>query len=331
MSCLFRVSNWGAQRLCAFISAWLLFFGAAVALAAAATTLPSTEGSISGPNGQLPTIAVAPEEIVHGFLNLDFSDHHLTSRGINLENKGLVTQQLLRLDWELYKPGPDRNQVFNEVTLTTSLWNDIDTHRSGVDRGNWNEIDPTIGPNLKFLDDWTFESPFTAFVSETGSFATCWAWDPKLTYHDHFLKNFSFNPYVEFFDELDNKITVELVPADSRRSYYGAIGADPTYVFQGLPLKLELPSYLTITGNDLYQRADGSGGGSGLGLFSTTFKATVPLELLSTRYGTWSVYGAVQYDYLDNPGLLDGNQLAGAALSRERSIVVFHGGITFRF
>ena len=88
---------------------------------------------------------------MHGLINLDFTDHHLTSRGINLENKGLITQQLLRLDWELYQAKPTADQAIDEVTLTTALWNDIDTHRSGVDPGNWNEIDPTIGPNVKFV------------------------------------------------------------------------------------------------------------------------------------------------------------------------------------
>jgi hypothetical protein len=268
---------------------------------------------------------------VHGVINLDFTDHHLTSRGINLENKGLITQQLLRLDWDLYQPKPAVDQAINEVTLTTAIWNDIDTHRSGVQMGNWNEIDPTIGPNVKFLKDWTFESPFIAFVSETGSYPTCWAWDPRLTYHDHFMKNFSINPYVEFFDELQNKITVVLDPATSETSYYGVIGLDPTYAFQQIPLKLELPTYLTIPGENFYQREDGTGGGTDVGLVSTTFKATVPLGFISPSYGKWSVYAAVQYDYLNNPGLLDGNEIAGAAQSRERNIVVFHGGITFRF
>jgi hypothetical protein len=308
-----------------------LLASAGLSVLNAATNPPAGDGSPSDPTTLTLTTKTTDEEIVHGLINLDFTDHHLTSRGINLENKGLVTQQLLRLDWELYKPKPATDQVFNELTLTTSLWNDIDTHRSGVDPGNWNEIDPAIGPNVKFLKDWTLESPFIAFVSETGSYPTCWAWDPKLTYHDHFVKNFSINPYVEFFDELQNKITVVLGPAQSHESYYGVVGMDPTYSFEKIPLKLELPTYATIPGENFYQRANGSGGGTDLGLFSTMFKATVPLNGISPAYGKWSVYAGVQYDYLNNPGLLDGNQIAGAAQSRERNIVVFHGGITFRF
>jgi hypothetical protein len=157
------------------------------------------------------------------------------------------------------------------------------------------------------------------------------AWDPRLTYHDHFVKDFSINPYVEFFDELQNKITVVTVPSMSQTSYYGVIGVDPTYAFEHIPLKLELPTSCLIPGKNFYQRADGTGGGTDMGLFATTFKATVPLECISPAYGKWSVYAGVQYDYLNNPGLLDGNDIAGAAQSRERNIVVFHGGISLRF
>lgn len=184
---------------------------------------------------------------------------------------------------------------------------------------------------MKFLKDWNFESPFTAYISETGSYPTCVAWDPRLTYHDHFIKDFSFNPYVEFFDELQNKITVVFDQAKSKESFYGVIGFDPTYSFKQIPLKLELPTYITLPGENFYQQVNGNGGGTGLGLVSTTLKATVPLRFVPPSYGKWSVYAGVQYDYLNNAGLLDGNQYAGAALSRERNLVVFHGGITVRF
>jgi hypothetical protein len=297
----------------------------------AAAALPAAAGSLSDPGALSTTNQVPPEDFVHGLVNLEFSDYHLTPRGINLQDKGLIFQPLVRLDWDLYKPKAAVDQAINEVTLTTAVWNDFDTVRSGVDPGNWNEIDLTVGPNVKFLKDWTLESPFTEFVSETGSFSDCWAWDPRLTYHDHFTGNFSFNPYVEFFDELQNKITVVLVPAKSERSYYGVIGMDPTDVFQAMPLKVELPTYIIIPGENFYQRKDGSGGGTDMGLFATMLKATVPLGFISSSYGTWSIYVGVQYDYLNNPGLLDGNEVDGAAHSRERDLVVFHGGLTFRF
>lgn len=281
----------------------------------------------------LPPITNSPSSnnFVHGVINLEFSDHHLTPRGINLQDKGLTFQPLVRLDWDLYKPDSPTNPVVDEITLTTAVWNDFDTEKSGVNPGHWNEIDFITGPNVKFFNDWTFESPFVAYKSETGSFPACWAWNPRLTYHDHFIKNFSINPYVEFFYELQNKITVVLVPQKSESSYYGVVGLDPTYIFNRLPLKLELPACVIIPGNDFYQRKNGSGGGTDIALFTTMLKATVPLNFMGSSHGKWSIYAGAQYDYLNNPGLLDGNEIAGAAHSRERNLVVFHGGINVRF
>lgn len=201
-----------------------IFINALVALLAlsGAATRAAEQGSLSDINALSPTKRAFPQDFVHGLVNLEFSDYHLTPRGINLQNRGLIFQPLVRLDWNLYKPATAATNVFiNDLYVTTAVWNDIDTVRSGVRPGHWNEIDFTVGPNVRFLNDWTLESPFTAFRSETASFETCWAWDPRLTYHDHFIKNFSVNPYVEFFYELHEKITVILVPSKSQSSYFG--------------------------------------------------------------------------------------------------------------
>jgi hypothetical protein len=293
-------------------------------------TQPSTPVNSPVNSIAAPESSATSPSILSGLLNLEFSDHHLTPRGVDLQQRGLVAQPKLLLYWKLYAPR-DQKADLNEISLTTGVWNDVDTVQSGVRPSNWNEIDPSAGINVKFLRDWTFESPFTAFMSESHSYPTTWNWDPRLTYHDHFIPHFSFNAYVEFFDELYNKSTVVFDQSKTQSGYYGALGFDPTYVFQGIPLKLELPSYLTIPSNEFYQKADGSPGGSGLGLISTMFKATVPLEFISKSYGVWSVYAGVQYDYLNNPGLLDGNQLLTSSPVRDRSIVQYHAGLTIHF
>ena len=275
--------------------------------------------------------APASNKWVSGIVNLEFSNYHLTPRGINLQDKGLIFQSVARLDWTLYQACQDTNQAIDRTGFTTAMFNDFDTARSGVDPGSWNEIDFILGPNVSFFGSWKFESPFISFKSETGSYPTCWAWNPRLTYHDHWFRHFSVNPYVEFFDELQNKLTVVIVPEKSQSSYYGVIGMDPTCEFENLPLILELPTYILIPGQYFYQRADGSGGGTDLGLFTTTLKATVPLGFLGKGFGQWSIYTGVQYDYLNNPGLLDGNEVAAANPNRQRSFLVFHAGMTVHF
>jgi hypothetical protein len=305
-------------------SKWLLELAAVSLLA---VRFPASAADAYPPAMSKP----ASNDFVHGVVNLEFSDHHLTARGINLQDKGLIFQPLVRLDWNLYKPDSLTNRTVDEVSLTTAIWNDFDTETSGVHPGHWNEIDLIAGPNVKFFNDWAFESPFIAYKSETGSFPACLVWNPRLTYHDHSGKNFSINPYAEFFWELQNKITVVLAPQKSERSFYGVAGADPTYVFDLLPLKLELPAYIIIPGNNFYQRKDGSGGGTDIALFTMMLKATVPLDFMGSSHGKWSIYASAQYDYLNNPGLLDGNEIAGAAHSRERNLVVFRGGVNVRF
>jgi len=302
------------------------FAGTSTAVAGlTAADLPTNEVT-----GMAPP-AAASGDYVSGMVNLEFSNYHLTPRGINLQDKGLIFQPTARLDWTLYRARQTTNAVLDSVGLGTGLFNDFDTVRSGANPGSWNEIDFILGPNATFYRDWKFESPFISFKSETGSYPTCWAWNPRLTCHDHWLRDFSVNPYVEFFDELQNKVTVVLVPAQSRSSYYGVLGMDPTYASEKLPLILELPTYILIPGADFYQRANGSGGGTGLGLFSTSLRATVPLKFLGTSGGKWSLYAGVQYDYLNNPGLLDGNLVVASTPDRQRDLVVFHGGITVRF
>jgi len=293
-------------------------------------TEPSTPINSSINAVAAPDSSTQSPSILSGLINLEFSNYHLTPRGLNLQNQGLVAQPKLLLYWKLYAP-KDQAQDVNEITLTTGVWNDVDTEQSGVRPGNWNEIDPSAGLNVKFLRDWTFESPFTAFMSETHSFPTCWNWDPRLTYHDHFISDFSFNPYIEFFYEISNKSTIAFDRSKAPSGYYGAVGFDPTYAFKDIPLKLELPTYMTLPSDHFYQQRNGAGGGTGVGLISTMFKATVPLEFISKSYGDWSVYAGVQYDYLNNPGLLAGNQFDGAAHSRERNMVQYHAGITIRF
>jgi len=253
------------------------------------TTLPSTPVNSPISSIAAPASSLKSSSILTGLLNFEFSNYHLTARGLNLQDRGLISQPKLLLYWRLYG-NRDPKTDLNEVTLTTGVWNDVDTVQSGVHPSNWNEIDPSAGINVRFLRDWSLESPFTAFMSESHSYPTTWNWEPHLTYHDHFLRDFSFNPYVGLFDELYNKSTVVFNPATAQSGYYGILGFDPTYIFRDIPLKLELPTYLTLTSNDFYQRSAGTGGGNGLGLVATTFKATVPLEFIPSDCGTWSVY-----------------------------------------
>lgn len=280
---------------------------------------------------KLSTPVEDPGLKLHVFIQNEFSDKYLTPRGLLVENQGVIWQPLAILLVDLYSA--DKG-VLTDVTLAPGNWASVHSHRGGPQQRNWNEDDPFVGLNLKFFKDLELDTTYTAFVSENGSFPTSTNLDIKLTYHDHFVEGFSLNPYVEFFDELTNKATFVLVPATSKKGYYFVFGADPTYTVKTpyVPVTFELPTFISLVSKDFYQQASGAGGGSGVGVFSTELKASVPLEFIPKSYGHWTFYAGVQYYYVANKGAVDGNAAFGAAApTREHSLYQFHTGVQLFF
>ncbi|MDB6174173.1 MAG: hypothetical protein JWL59_3484 [Chthoniobacteraceae bacterium] len=104
----------------------------------------------AGPDGKTPLAAVVDEPFggaIHGLLNLEFSDHYITPRGLVVENQELVFQPLLLLFWDLYSP---KEGFLNDITLTTGVWNSWHTRKSGATPRRWNEIDPIVGLTFRF-------------------------------------------------------------------------------------------------------------------------------------------------------------------------------------
>ncbi|MCW0221467.1 MAG: hypothetical protein OJI67_24290 [Prosthecobacter sp.] len=293
----------------------------------ALTSAPLHAGA---PSGKTPVIEPAPpNQWVHALLKLDFSDHYITPRGLNVENQGLVFQPLFLVFWDLYN-NPDG--FINDVSLTTGVWSSFHTRESGADEGNWNEFDPIAGITVKFAKYWQFDTTYTAFESMTSSYPTSQHLELKLSFNDGaFTGNsvFSVNPYVAYWKELKNKSTVTFNSATSSESYYFTVGMTPTIDLK--KVKFEMPTFVNIVGNDFYQQFDGSGGGSGAAVIGTGLKASIPLNFVPKSMGFWSLYAGVKYYHLDNPGLLDGNQVLGADGNRKRDLVQFHGGVSIFF
>lgn len=267
---------------------------------------------------------------ITGLLNFEFGTNYITPRGLNVEDKGLVIQPLALLFFDLYS---SKDGMLTDASLTAGVWNDFNTYTKnagGTHPGTWNEIDFTAGLTLKGFHGFQLDTFYTSFTSQVDAYPTSTNLDFKLTYHDSFIKGFSFNPYVEYFQEITQKATVDLDPAASRRSFYFAAGFDPTYAFKTIPLTLELPTFANFCGSHFYQRFDGSGGGSGFALISTELKGTVPLKFVPKAYGIWSVYAGVQSYNLQNDGLLDGNEVL-ANPNRTRNLVQGHVGLTIFF
>lgn len=264
---------------------------------------------------------------VNGLVQLEFSDHYITPRGLDVENQGVVFQPLALLFWDLYK-GPG---FLSDVSLTTGVWNSVHSRASGAKKSHWNEIDPILGLTFKFAKGFQFDAFYSAFQSQTDSYDTSNNLEFKLTYHDSCLGSFSLNPFVDYFYEISDKATVVFNSATSNESWYFQLGAAPTYKFTTIPLTVELPTYVSLVDSDFYQRFDGSAGGSGVGVFSSYLKFSTPLSFMPKGYGAWTLYAGVQYYHLVNDGLLDGNQVLGALGERRENLVQYHGGVSVFF
>lgn len=301
-------------------------------LAAGALTYSAAPQAFAGAEEKLAKSVVEEESLglrIHGLVNIDVSDHYITPRGLNVENQGVIFQPLVLLFWNLYQ---SQEGFLNDVTLTTGVWNSIHTKESGAEPSHWNEIDPIAGISFKFAKAFTFDVFWSAFQSQTDSYETSNNLSFKLTYNDTiFGDSFSINPYVEYWYEVSDKATVVFNPETSSESWYFSLGINPTYKFKSIPLTLSFPTFVNLVEDDFYQRMDGTPGGSGLAVFSTQIKATVPLNFIPKSYGNWSIYASFQYYNLSNDGLLDGNQVLGADADREENLYQFHGGLTIFF
>lgn len=273
--------------------------------------------------------AVAPPETepwIHALLQLDFSDHYITPRGLNVENEGLIFQPLFLVFWDLYS---SKDGFLQDVSLTTGVWSSFHTRESGANPGHWNEFDPIAGLGFKFADYWKLDLNYTAFRSMVDSYPTSHHLEVKLGFDDSkILGAFALNPYIAFWKELENKATVAFDPATSDESYYFTVGVNPS--FKAGPVKFEFPTYINIVDGDFYQKFDGTGGGSGLAVFGTELKVSVPLTFVPKDMGFWTLYAGVKYYHLSNDGLRDGNMVLTVNENKD-DLVQFHGGISIFF
>ncbi len=293
---------------------------------------------------------------IHGVLNINLTDHYLTSHALHQENQGVMVQPLLLLTTPLYA---DRMTWLSDLTLTLGGWGSYHTHEGGDVPAHWREADLISGLTATFARDIKLSAFYSAYLSQTQSYDTAWELAVALSYDDTaLLGDFALHPFVEYRQQTEGRIVVDFVPDLLNESHSFKLGITPQHQFKHV--KLELPTYVTLVPKGFYQRStqktvheryygydytryryypidyyypvyDGQPAKGGIGYFSTALKASVPLKFMSTDKIACSLYGAVQYYRLVNEGLLDGNVALDAAGKRERDILQFHLGLTMAF
>ena len=104
---------------------------ALASLSLGALLLAAPSATLAGPDNSkvVPEVAPPPsDQWIHALLQLDFSDHYITPRGLNVTDQGLVFQPLFLVFWDVYHD-KSTTAFLNDITITTGLWNDFDTHQ----------------------------------------------------------------------------------------------------------------------------------------------------------------------------------------------------------
>ncbi len=291
-----------------------------------------------------------------GLINFNFTNRYVTNHGLQIENQGLGAQPLLLLSTPLYV---DHTAWLSNVTFTAGGWSTWHSHEGGTPAAHWRELDLFGGLTFTLARDWKLTAFYTHYLSPNSAFHNAWEMALALSYDDsRLLGPFALHPFVEFRSQSEGNTTVVFNPALARSSYVFKLGINPSC--QIGPVKVELPAFFTLVPDGFYQRSNletrhityygydythfryypidyayqvqtGRPAGGGIGYFTAALKATVPVPCLSNSHVTTSVYGAVQYYRMVNAGLLDGNQVLGAASARESDLAQFHLGINVSF
>ncbi len=229
-------------------------------------------------------------------VNFEFSDHYLTPRGMIVQNKGLVFQQLVLGFFQIYKGD---NAYFNSATVVGGVWNCFGTgmlpsSESGGAKGtSWYEIDPIAGLSFGLMKHATLDVTYTDFNMQIFNIPFSQHLDTKLSLDDSpWLKAFALHPYVEFWDELDGKAVASNNTGTPKSSFYFDLGVTPSYTFDKIGLKFETPCRVLLPDSNFYGTVPDS---SSVGLYEVGIKATIPLKFMPTGYGHWSFHAGFKY------------------------------------
>ncbi len=289
---------------------WRHYAAAGFAACTLATSAFAGDAKVTAPVEPPP-----PKDRISGLFQLDVSDHYITPRGLNVEDQGVIFQPLLLLFTDLY----DGDGFLTDITLVLGVWNSIHTKESGADPGNWNEIDPIAGFSFGLGKSFRLDTTWTAFESMTDSYPTPNNLEVKLSYSDALTEEFSINPYVSYWLELNNKTTFATSPS----SYYFTAGLNPTYSPKSIPVKFELPIFMMFPADDFY------GESSTIGLWCAALKVSTPLTFVSPSFGKWFLYAKATYYGFENDALVKFGSFATG--EPDDSEVQFSGGITILF
>ena len=207
------------------------------------------------------------------------------SRGLVLENQGIIAQPYLDLYFKLY----EGEGFINKVSLNLGLWSSIHSHQQPTVGGNrsttdaWYEFDYTAGISVTFAKRFTGTLSYFEFDSPADNFSTARSVNFNLAFDDtDFLGAFALHPHVAVLMELDAPGFAGL----QEDGWYYEIGIAPSHTFG--PVTVTIPVNVGLGNNEFYA-------GSNYGYTSAGIVLSTPLSFIPEKWGAWTASAGYTY------------------------------------
>jgi hypothetical protein len=230
---------------------------------------------------------VVKESCITGDLGVNFVSEYI-SRGLVLENQGVIAQPYLDLYFKLY----EGEGFINKVSFNFGLWSSIHSHQQppgGTTTDAWYEFDYTAGISVVFAKRFTGTLSYFEFDSPADNFATARSVNFNLAFDDtDFLGAFALHPHVAVLTELNAPGFAGL----DEDGWYYEIGIAPSHTFG--PLTVTLPINVGLGNSSFYA-------GDTYGYSSAGISFSTPLSFIPEKWGAWTVStGYTYYNLGDN-------------------------------
>src|SRR4051812_1342762 len=144
---------------------------------------------------------ICKESCISGDIGVNFVSEYI-SRGLVLENQGVIAQPFTDLYFKLYSG----EGFINKVSLNLGLWSSIHSHKQGPGgtTDNWYEFDYTAGIAVTFAKNFTATLSYFEFDSPADVFNPARSLNLNLSYDDTgLLGAFALHPHVTVLRELE--------------------------------------------------------------------------------------------------------------------------------
>jgi hypothetical protein len=269
----------------------------------------------SGKDSKDKVVKELPKETcITGDLGVTMPTEYI-SRGLVLENQGVIAQPYLDLYFKLY----EGTGFINKVTFNLGLWSDINSHvqNQATTVRNWYEFDYTAGFTVTMAKNFSATISYFEFDSPSSNFDTARSINLNLAYDDtDLLGAFAIHPHVTILAELNSTGFAGL----DGHGYYFEAGIAPSYTIgkgSTYPVTLSAPLTVGLGDKRFYD-------GDTFGYFAAGAQISVPLAFIPSCYGAWTFSGGYTWYHL-------GDKVADATATGHEDQHVLQGAIGLTF